>query len=322
MFSFDALIAANPYLGIDDPDMRFVYGLFAIAAGIFLILAIVRYGMRFHESKQVERSSWRTFDKLSSVKGLSRLEARILTNIARKDRTKRPSQLLASIQMYDRLVDRAADRGWVVDDDHVHLEVARSKLLRTSRVWDGQERRNFERAKCTFEIQTTVVTKDAIDEELKTSYTESDEKFLTALAGLIEQGRPESTRILDLSAGGLGLLAQDKGQFNTDDYVAFSEGNDRLPFSLASIYGRILDVERMEDQGQSIVHIAFMPYEAEIRKQVIQVVYETAAQAESGSEGPKTKKKARPKKKEVRPKKKVAKKKPSGRKPADADPTA
>lgn len=305
------IIAANSYLGIAEPDMRFVYGLFGAVIGIFLILALVRVGAKFRESKQVERSSWRTFDKLSSVKGLTRLEARILTNIARKDRTKRPSQLLASIQLYDRLVDRAADRGWVVDDDLSHLEAARQKLLRTSRVWDGQERRNFERAQCTFEIQTTIVAKNAIDEELKTSYSETDEKFLNALTALIATGRPESTRILDLSAGGFGLLAQDKGQFNTDDYVGFQEGEERLPFALASIHGRILDVEKMQDQGQSIVHIAFMPYEAEIRKQVIQVVYEEAAKAE---EGQGSKKKARPKKK--------AAKKPPPRSAADADPTA
>ncbi|MBD04962.1 MAG: hypothetical protein CME13_18745 [Gemmatimonadetes bacterium] len=52
-----AIVAANKYLGIDDPDMRFVYGLFGIAAGIFLLLSIVRAGVRFKESKQVERSS-------------------------------------------------------------------------------------------------------------------------------------------------------------------------------------------------------------------------------------------------------------------------
>ncbi|MBT3344801.1 MAG: hypothetical protein HN712_02840 [Gemmatimonadetes bacterium] len=307
------MIAANSYLDIPDPDMRLVYGLFGAAVGIFLVLAIVRFALRLRENKQVERSSWRTFDKLSSVKGLSRLEARILTNIARKDRTKRPSQLLASIQMYDRLVDRAADRGWVVDDDLVHLELARQKLLRTSRPWDGQERRNFERAKCTFEIQTTVVTKNAIDEELKTTYTETDEKFLNALSGLIEAGVSESTRILDLSAGGLGLLTQDKGQYNTDDYVSFSQGTDQLPFSLASIYGRILDVERMEGEGQAIVHVAFMPYEAEIRKQVIQVVYDTASQVDDDQSKAK---------KKTRAKKKVAKKKAAPRAAADTDPTA
>ncbi|MBT7595962.1 MAG: hypothetical protein HN559_13705, partial [Gemmatimonadetes bacterium] len=250
---YTAVIAANSYLGIDDPDMRFVYGLFGVAAGIFLLLALVRVGAKFKESKQVERSSWRTFDKLASVKGLTRLEVRILTNIARRGKTKRPSQLLASIQQYDRLVDRAAERNWIEDDDLSHLEAARQKLLRTNRVWDGQERRNFERAKCTFEIETTVVTKDAIDEELKTAYTESDEKFLAALSNFVSSERRESTRILDLSAGGLGLLAQDKGQFNTDDYVGFAEGDDRLPFSLASLYGRILDVEKMQEQGQSIV---------------------------------------------------------------------
>ena len=308
-----AIVAANKYLGIDDPDMRFVYGLFGIAAGIFLLLSIVRAGVRFKESKQVERSSWRTFDKLASVKGLSRLEVRILTNIARRDKSKRPSQLLASIQLYDRLVDKAVDREWIVDDDLAYLEAARQKLLRINRVWDGHERRNFERAKCTFEIQTTIVTKDAIDEELKTAYTESDEKFLNALRSLVEGRHPEITRILDLSAGGLGLLAQDKEQFNTDDYIGFSEGADRLPFSLASLYGRVLDVERMQDPGQSIVHIAFLPYEAEIRKQVIQIVYETAASDEGGD-----KKKAAPKKK----KKKAAKKKPATRAPSDNDPTA
>jgi hypothetical protein len=69
----------------------------------------------------------------------------------------------------------------------------------------------------------------------------------------------------------------------------------------------------MQDPGQSIVHIAFLPYEAEIRKQVIQIVYETAVSDEGGD-----KKKAAPKKK----KKKAAKKKPATRAPSDNDPTA
>ena len=306
---YTAVIAANSYLGVDDPDMRSVYGLFGVIAGILLFLALVRVGMTFMESKRVERSSWRTFDKLARVKKLTPLEARVLKNIARRAKTKRPSQLLASIQQYDRLVDTAAERNWIVDDDLSHLQAVRQKLLRRNRVWDGQERRNVERAKCTFEIQTTTVTKDAIDEELKTAYTESDERFLTALSNLVSSERQESTRILDLSAGGLGLLAQDKGQFKKDDYVGFAEGDDRLPFPLASLYGRILDVEQMQEQGQSIVHIAFLPYESELRKQVIQVVYEAAES--SGAEEPVKAKAAR---------KKKAKKKP--RPPADADLTS
>lgn len=277
------------YLSFAEPDLRLVYGLLATGAAVGLAMALLRGLAKIRDGIRVQKSSWRTFDKIARVRGLSRLEIRLLTTILRRARVKRPSQVLGSIKLYDRLVDEALDRKWIAVDDQSHLEAARTKLVRSSRKWDGHtNHRQFERAPCSFDVSTLCITKEMLDEELKISYQEADEKFRQALRDLIAQGRPESTRIIDLSAGGLSLLAQDKDQFHSGDYVAFTEGGDPLPFDLTAIHGRVEDVERMEDQRQLVLHVSFLPYASEVRKQVIQTVYAAAEQTAPGRQAQRT----------------------------------
>jgi hypothetical protein len=176
-------------------------------------------------------------------------------------------------------VDEAIDRGWLIDDDAAHLESARVRIVRTSQVWDGTNRRQFERAEIAFEVLIAAVTKDAIDEELKTSYSETDAKFVQALEGLLAEARTESTRIQDLSAGGVLVLAGDKDQFHEGDYISFAQGVDEPPFDMSSLRGRILEVDKMEDQRQLQLHITFLPYDTDLRKEIIQIVYEAVERA-------------------------------------------
>lgn len=269
-----AIIAA--YLPFSGPDLRYVYGLFGAILGIALIMVLFRLLARFREKKQVLRSSWLTYSKIAKVKGLSKFETQMLATIMRRAKVQRPSKVLGSIRQYESLVDKALDQGWVTDDEVAHLETARAKLVRTSRPWDGQNRRQFERAPTAFEINVTGITKDSIDEELKASYSETDEKFLQAFDGLVAEGREESTRVQNLSAGGVALLAGDKDQFHDGDYLAFSQSGHGAPIDLSPIRGCVLDVERMEEQHQLILHVRFLPFEAELRKQVIRTVYEEA----------------------------------------------
>lgn len=269
-----SIIAA--YLPFSGPDMPYIYGLFGAIAVIAVIMGIFRLLARFQEKRQLQKSSWLTYTKIAKVKGLSKLETQVLATIMRRAKVQRPSKLLGSIRQYENLMDKALDQGWVSDDELVLLEKARAKLVRTSRPWDGQNRRQFERAPTAFEINVTGVTKDAIDEELKASYEETDEKFLQAFSGLLAEGRAESTRVQDLSAGGLALLAGDKDQFHEGDYLAFSAPDGDAPIDLSPIHGCVLDVERMEEQHQMILHVRFLPFDPELRKQVIRTVYEEA----------------------------------------------
>lgn len=107
------------------------------------------------------------------------------------------------------------------------------------------------------------------------------------------------------------LLSADKDQFQSGDYLAFSVADAGAPLDLSSIRGSILDVERMEEQRQAILHVRFLPYDGELRKEVIRVVYDESERAEAErrakkgrgatpvSNNPAPKKKAQKKKKAI-----------------------
>ena len=268
------------YLPFAGPDFRYIYGLFGAILGIALLMVLFRAFERYRERRKVQRSSWLTYENMAKMKGLSNVEIRLIAGVLRRAKVQRPAQALSSILFYEKVMDQALDRGWISDDDFSHLERARGRLVRTSRSWDGQNRRQFERGPCAFEVNVACITKDSIDEELKTSYEESDEKFVQAFNGLVAESRVESTRVQDLSAGGIALLAGDKDQFNDGDYLAFSE-IDGSPIDLSPIRGRILDAEHMEEQHQVILHVRFLPYDGELRKQVIRTVYEESERAQA-----------------------------------------
>ena len=310
------------YLPFAGPDFRYIYGLFGAILGIALLMVLFRVFERYREGRKVQRSSWLTYEKMAKVKGLSNVEIRLIAGVLRRAKVQRPSQVLSSILFYEKVMDRALDRGWISDDDFSHLERARGRLVRTSRSWDGQNRRQFERGPCAFEVNVACITKDSIDEELKTSYEESDEKFVQAFNGLAAESRVESTRVQDLSAGGVALLAGDKDQFHNGDYLAFSEIDGGSPIDLSPIRGCILDAEHMEEQHQVILHVRFLPYDGESRKQVIRTVYEESerAQAEKREKvggGKKAQRSEKAPAKKPASKSPARRKKPSAKKPSD-----
>ncbi len=169
------LAKSNPYLGIPEPDMQILY----ILAGVFVVasvfVVIFRGLGKWNENRKVKASSWRTFSKIAKVKGLTNLERKTLEIVVRKANPKRPSQVLASITLFDRCVDQAVDKDIISDVEQTLMETARDKLIRTTVKWDGHsERRQFERAKIAFDVQAVMVPKSDIDEELKSAYDETD----------------------------------------------------------------------------------------------------------------------------------------------------
>ncbi len=193
--------------------------------------------------------------------------------------------------LFDKCVDRAVDKGTITDDEQAILDGVRDKLIRTTTKWDGRtNRRQFERAECAFEVQTSLITKDALDEELKSRYDEDDPKFRASLEELATQVPPVGARVLDVSAGGISLLAQDKDPIKPGDFLRLVPHDDTLPFRIEGMVARILGFEKMENQSQLVIHGAFLPYDQDLRKQIIQLVYTVP-------EKPPTKQRKRPKKK-------------------------
>lgn len=281
------LAKSNPYLGIPEPDMQILY----ILAGVFVVatvfVVIFRGLGKWNESRKVKASSWRTFSKIAKVKGLTNLERKTLEIVVRKANPKRPSQVLASIILFDRCVDQAVDRDIISDVEQTLMETAREKLIRTTVQWDGhKERRQFERAEIAFDIQVVLVPKSDIDEEMKSAYDEADTKFKEALNGLVAQTPSIGARVLNLSAGGGALLTQDKNVVRVGDYVTLSADADPVPFQIEGVVGKVISSNKMQDQGQLTLHVGFLPIEQEQRRQIIATVYATT-QGSPASHAPK-----------------------------------
>ena len=290
-----ALLAkSNPYLGFPEPDMQILH----ILAGIFVVASVLvvvfRMFGKWNETRKVKESSWRTFSKIAKVKGLSNLERKTLEIVVRKANPKRPSQVLSSITLFDRCVDNAIDRDIISDVEQSLMEATREKLIRTTIKWDGHtERRQFERAEIAFDIETIMVPKNDIDEELKSSYEETDAKFKEAFDGLTAQIPSVGARVLDLSAGGLALVTQDKHSVSVGDYVKLSPGTGSAPFQIDGMVGRVIGSEKMSDRGELTLHLGFLPIEPEQRRQIIAAVYATT-QGGSEAADSDTKKKPQP----------------------------
>ena len=280
------LAKSNPYLAMPEPDMKILYilaGVFAIAS---VFVMVFRAAGKWNESRKVKASSWRTFSKIAKVKGLSNLERKALEVVVRKANPKRPSQVLASITMFDRCVDQAVDKEIISDVEQALMETAREKLIRTTVKWDGHsERRQFERAKLAFDVQTVTVPKSEIDEELKSAYDETEPKFKQALDGLTAQTPSVGARVLDLSAGGMALLTPDKNAGKTGDYITLSAGDDPVPFQIDGVAGKVIASDKMEDQDQLTLHLGFLPIEQDQRREIIGAVYAAAGGGTSKEAG-------------------------------------
>ena len=264
-----------------------LYLLMIVVVGVLLALAVFRGLGKLRESSKLNKSSWKTFERVAKVRGLRAMEIEALRSIVRASKVKRPSQILGSVLLFDRCVDLALDKGAVSELEQGLLEGIRERLATATVVWDRHtDRREFERANCDLDIQFRLVSRDSMDEELKSSYQEGDEKFNQAFEELAAGIPSEVGHVQNLCAGGLGLLLSSTGPAGTKvgDYVSLESGTDPVPFSIDSLRGKVMETGRLEDEGKSILHLSFLPYELELRRQIIGVVYESAESAPKKSE--------------------------------------
>ena len=106
----------------------------------------------------------------------------------RGSQIKRPSQILGSILLFDG-VDVALDNGVVSEAERGLLDGIRARLATATVVWDRHSaRRDSERTDCDLDIQVRFVSRDSMDEELKSSYQEGDGKFNQAFEELAAGG--------------------------------------------------------------------------------------------------------------------------------------
>lgn len=276
------------YLQFEELDITKIYLLFGAIVAVMVAMAIFRSLGRVKENRQVQRSSWRTFEKVAQVRGLNAAEVGVLSGVVRRCRVKRPTQVLGSIQLFDRCMDRAVERGYIGDHEQAMLEAARTKLVSTARKgWDSHvDRRQFERLlDCDFELGLYLVTKEGLDEELRTTYEEGDAQFRRGLESIVAQSEPTSARVKDLSAGGMAAVLPETEEPRDGDYVSLTVKDESAPVNLEGMVGRILGLEHVAEQHQTLLHLGFLPYEHELKRQIIQLVHAEEAPA-GGKPGP------------------------------------
>ena len=195
---------------------------------------------------------------------------------------KRPSQILGSILLFDG-VDVALDNGAVSEAEQGLLDGIRARLATATVVWDRHsDRRDSERTDCDLDIQVRFVSRDSMDEELKSSCQEGDGKFNQAFEELAAGVPSEVAQVQNLCAGGLSLLLPSRHQSRR--LRQLGGGTDSVPFDIDSLRGRVIGTEKLRDEGKTNLHLSFLPYEQELRRQIIGVVYESSESAPKKSE--------------------------------------
>lgn len=268
-----ALLGANPFLGLSQPDWRLAYLFLGIVAGIGVFLYIM-YGMRkLKERQRLKRSSWNTYYKIAKLKGLTQMEADTLAAAIRQAGIRRPSQVLGAIKVFDQCVDQAVARGQLDVNQQTLLSGVRQRLLTVARDWDGQQRRNQERAAYPLAVRAALMTREELEEQqLKSgSKTAEVKEVLARLFAAQEHGHAQ---LMDISAGGMALMIRDDERLRAGDYVHLAPEADAPPVDLNELIGEVVTCERLRDQEQLILHLRFLPYPPQVKKEIIRLVYE------------------------------------------------
>ena len=269
-------LATGPYLGLDDPDMGKLYLFVGVVVVVLIALAILRGMGRIKEIRHERASAWKTFRKLAKARGLLPPEEQVLAKATRLSRIKRPFQVLAAIQVFDKVVNDFLDSQDVNESEQAHLVIARQKLVSSVEPRSkGQERRQLERATTSLPINVQVVAREWVEEETKGAEGEEDPKFRETFDGLLEGVVSLNAKMIDISAGGLCLTTSDEAEVQEDDYVKLSGNVEILPIDINGLIGKITGFREPENEdAEWVIHVRFLNYDHDLRRQIIKLVYE------------------------------------------------
>ena len=80
--------------------------------------------------------------------------------------------------------------------------------------------------------------------------------------------------MVDISAGGVCLVAQEESEVQDDDYVRLSGNVEILPIDVNGMIGQITGTETPKEDDGLMLHVRFLSYEHDLRRQIISLVYE------------------------------------------------
>jgi hypothetical protein len=273
-----ALLAANPYLGIGEVDYELLEFLGLFIVGLAAILLLLRGVGILRQRAQDKQARWDIFRQMARARGLSKEQIAVLAFIAGQARIKSPARLLGSIQLFDRALERTVSRVDLTDKQSILANAIRTKLSTAKELWtesDG-ERRQMTRVRCSWNVRLEMVSEKAINKQVFRTGDSSDKQLLETTLSLIEAGNflRHRAQISDISSGGVSLLASPKFKGSTGDIARFKADSKRIPFAIDGLCGQLLNIEQDDERGLQILHMKFLPMDTEIRKAIIQFVYE------------------------------------------------
>ena len=181
--------------------------------------------------------------------------------------------------MYDRAVEKALKKEGFDAHKAIITDSIRSKLSTSKVNWsksDG-ERRQVSRVGCSWNARLELVSFEALIKEDQ-RIEEADEDQLLKIAHMhVEAGNflPYRVQIADdISSGGVALLASPKFTGSTGDIARFTGDSERIPFSMNGLFAKINSIEKDDQRGLLVLHMKFLPMDTEIRKSIIQYVYD------------------------------------------------
>ena len=80
--------------------------------------------------------------------------------------------------------------------------------------------------------------------------------------------------IADIGAGGVCLVTQEELQFKENDFVKLTGTFETGRIDLSSLICQIISFEKQVEKGGFNLHVSFLPYERDLKRKIIQLVYD------------------------------------------------
>ena len=181
--------------------------------------------------------------------------------------------------MYDRAVEKALEKEGFDAHKAIITDSIRSKLSTSKQ--SGQNPTVSGVRSLGLDVRgmraLELVSFEALIKKEDQRIEEADEDQLLKIAHMhVEAGNflPHRVQIADISSGGVALLASPKFTGSTGDIARFTGDSERIPFSINGLFAKINSIEKDDQRGLLVLHMKFLPIDAEIRKSIIQYVYD------------------------------------------------
>ena len=274
-----AVLAANPYLGLEDANFNEIFEFLAILGSVFIFLLIYRLVSIIISVRKDKKASLNTFLILARTRGLSNVQTEFLAMVARRTKVKCPPRILESIEYFDKVLERFQNQFGFSEKQLIFAESIRKKLVTTKVRWNTQldERRQLTRASCSWNALIIHIDRETIEKEVP-GFTDDAGKFKEAIVAFgevnNEQELPQyKVQIRDISAGGVSLLASSTFDGTVGDCALLRGQSQRIPFSMENLCGQICSIEKDEERGCLVLHYRFLLVETELRKSIIEYVF-------------------------------------------------